>query len=64
MRDVQKILDRIAYEIENAARDAQNTCQRGWKTRPAWKPVRDTRTVADEFKRMPARLSDLATDGS
>ncbi len=64
MGDAQKILDRIAYEIENAARDAQNTWQRGWKTRPAWKPVRDARTVVDGFKRMPARLSDLATDGS
>ena len=53
MRDLRKILDRVAYEIENATRDVQNTWQRDWKTRPVWKSVRDAQTVAD-----------LATDGS
>ena len=64
MRDVERILDEIAYEARKTVREVQKNCRRGWK---AWRetgPARDVRTAAGRLKRMPDRLSDMATDGS
>ena len=65
MNDFQRIADRIAYEVDKAVRDAQDTWQRGWKSRvKQTRTAHDLRTAGTHLKRVPARLSDLATDGS
>ena len=64
MRNIESVLDEIAYEVQKTVREARKNCRRGWA---AWRetgPVRDVRTAADRLKRVPDRLSDLATDGS
>ncbi len=67
MSDFQRIADKIVYEVDKAVREAQNSWQENWKARSSWRhtrPAQNLKTAATHLKRMPVRLSDLATDGS
>lgn len=64
MRDVQKILDEVAFEIERTVREVEKAGQRIWSSRSAWKRARPARSAIVEIRQMPDRLSDLAVDGS
>ena len=67
MRDFQKMLDRIAYDIQRAADRVENVCQRHWAPRREWKQAGtgpDIEWARAGLRRVPRRLSDLATDGS
>ncbi len=67
MRDLEKLADEIARKIDRALGDTErkfhNKWQRQWKTQVNH-TADDLRSVSREFKRMPNRLSDIATDGS
>lgn len=66
MRDLEKLADEIARKIDRAVDGAERKMRHKWHRK--WKfqvdhATDNARTAAGEFKRMPARLSDLATDG-
>ena len=72
MGDIDKIADKIVYEIDKAVREVQENVQRKWKK--DWKPraqtwqqnrtTRDFQSAANRFRKVPAGLSDLANEGS
>ncbi len=67
MRDFQRMLDRIAYDIQRAADRVENVCQRHWASGRNWKRAGagpDIERTRERLRRVPDRLSDLATDGS
>lgn len=67
MRDLEKLADEIARKIDRAVGDAERKVRNKWQRQ--WKmqvdhTAHDLRSVSREFKRVPNRLSDMATDGS
>ena len=67
MRDLEKLADEIASKIDRAVNDAERKIKKKWKGN--WEArvhsaSSDFQTTANSFKRVPDRLSDLATDGS
>lgn len=67
MRDLEKLADEIARKIDRAVNDAERRVKNKWKS--GWKAQvhstsGDFRSATNQFKRMPDRLSDLATDGN
>ena len=65
MRDLEKLADEIASKIDRAVNDAERKIKKKWKGN--WE-ARVHSASSDfqinSFKRVPDRLSDLATDGS
>ena len=65
MRDLEKLADEIAGKIDRAVNDAERKIKKKWKGN--WE-ARVHSASSDfqinSFKRVPDRLSDLATDGS
>ena len=67
MRDLEKLADEIASKIDRAVNDAERKIKKKWKGN--WEArvhsaSSDFQTATNSFKRVPDRLSDLATDGS
>ena len=67
MRDLEKLADEIAHKIDRAVNDAERKVKNKWKG--SWKAQvhstnDDFRSATNQIKRVPDRLSDLATDGS
>lgn len=67
MRDLEKLADAIASKIDRAVNDAEQKREKKWKG--DWEArvhsaSSDFQTATNSFKRVPDRLSDLATDGS
>ena len=67
MRDLEKLADEIASKIDRAVNDAERKIKKKWKGN--WEARvhsagSDFQTATHSFKRVPDRLSDLATDGS
>ena len=63
MHNLERVLDEIAHEVQKPVREVQRNCRRGWRAWQDTGPVRDARAAADRLRRVPDRLSDLATDG-
>lgn len=66
MHNLEKLADEIARKIDRAVGGAERKMRHQWHRK--WKfqvdhATDNARTATGEFKRMPARLSDLATDG-
>jgi len=78
MRNFEKIADRIVSEvddavremeskIENVTRKAESRVQNAWKSGPRWRKTRtakDFQSAADQIRRFPTQITDMATDGS
>ena len=67
MRDLEKLADEIARKIDRAVNDAERKVKDKWKgrwTAHVHSTNDDFRSATDQIKRVPDRLSDLATDGS
>ena len=67
MRDLEKLADEIASKIDRAVNDAERKIKKKWKGN--WEArvhsaSSEFQTATNSFKRVPDRLSDLATDGS
>lgn len=67
MRDLEKLADEIASKIDRAVNDAERKIKKKWNGN--WEArvhsaSSDFQTATHSFKRVPDRLSDLATDGS
>ena len=67
MRDLEKLADEIASKIDHAVNNAERKIKKKWKGN--WEARvhsanSDFQTATNSFKRVPDRLSDLATDGS
>jgi len=67
MRDLEKLADEIARKIDRAVNDAEKKVKNKWKGH--WKAQvhtisDDIDSATNQIKRVPDRLSDLATDGS
>ena len=67
MRDLEKLADEIASKIDRTVSDAERKIKKKWKGN--WEARvhsagSDFQSATDSFKRVPDRLSDLATDGS
>ena len=67
MRDLEKLADEIASKIDRAVNNAERKIKKKWKGN--WEARvhsagSDFQTATHSFKRVPDRLSDLATDGS
>jgi hypothetical protein len=67
MRDLEKLADEIASKIDHAVNNAERKIKKKWKGN--WEARvhsagSDFQTATHSFKRVPDRLSDLATDGS
>lgn len=67
MRDLEKLADEIASKIDRAVNNAERKIKKKWKGN--WEARvhsanSDFQTATNSFKRVPDRLSDLATDGS
>ncbi|MDE2800241.1 MAG: hypothetical protein OXI94_16370 [Gemmatimonadota bacterium] len=67
MRDLEKLADEIASKIDRAVNDAERKIKKKW--RGNWEArvhtaSSDFQSATNSFKRVPDRLSDLATDGS
>ncbi len=67
MRDLEKLADEIASKIDHAVNNAERKIKKKWKGN--WEArvhsaSSDFQTATNSFKRVPDRLSDLATDGS
>ena len=67
MRDLEKLADEIASKIDHAVNNAEQKIKKKWKGN--WEARvhsanSDFQTATNSFKRVPDRLSDLATDGS
>lgn len=67
MRDLEKLADEIASKIDRAVNNAEQKIKKKWKGN--WEACvhsagSDFQTATHSFKRVPDRLSDLATDGS
>lgn len=66
MRDLEKLADEIARKIDRAVNEVENKVKGKVKTRFTAHMHRaqdDVRATTDSIKRVPNRLSDLATDG-
>ena len=66
MREFEKLADEIARKIDRAVNDVENKIKD--KVKIQWESRKhrskdDFRSRTDSFKRVPDRLSDLATDG-
>ena len=62
MREIEKALDEVAREIGTAVREVQEAWQRKWAS--DWRSSEPVRSVRDEIRRVPDRVSDLAVGGS
>lgn len=67
MRDLEKLADEIASKIDRVVNDAERKIKKKWNGN--WEArvhsaSSDFQTATNSFKRVPDRLSDLATDGS
>ena len=67
MRDLEKLADEIASKIDHAVNNAERKIKKKWKGN--WEArvhsaSSEFQTATNSFKRVPDRLSDLATDGS
>ena len=67
MRDLEKLADEIASKIDHAVNNAERKIKKKWNGN--WEArvhsaSSDFQTATHSFKRVPDRLSDLATDGS
>ena len=67
MRDLEKLADEIASKIDRTVSDAERKIKKKWKGN--WEARvhsvgSDFQSATASFKRVPDRLSDLATDGS
>lgn len=67
MRDLEKLADEIASKIDRAVNNAERKIKKKWNGN--WEArvhsaSSDFQTATHSFKRVPDRLSDLATDGS
>ncbi len=67
MRDLEKLADEIASKIDHAVNNAERKIKKKWNGN--WEArvhsaSSDFQTATNSFKRVPDRLSDLATDGS
>jgi hypothetical protein len=64
MREVQKVLDEIAHEVQTAVGDIKRNAPEYFKARTGWKSQTASARAYKKVKQMPDRLSDLAVDGS
>ncbi|MFT5365158.1 MAG: hypothetical protein ACI8V2_000095 [Candidatus Latescibacterota bacterium] len=66
MRELEKLADEIARKIDRAVNDVEkkvkNRVKDKWQSQ-VHRTQDDFRATTDSFKRVPDRLSDLATDG-
>ena len=64
MREVQRVLDEIAHEIQTAVGDIKSKAPGYFKARTDWKSQAASSPAFRKVKQMPDRLTDLAVDGS
>lgn len=67
MRDLERLADEIARKIDRAVNDTERKVRSKWQHQ--WKiqvdrTTDDFRSASREIKRVPNKLSDMATDGS